>query len=64
MDEQLIKKDNIEDILQIGTSEKLSLFQDRENQREQVVLFHVFNPNTGLYEKKFLSKTKKLKEEK
>jgi hypothetical protein len=57
MDEKLIKKDDIEDILQIGTSEKLSLFQDRENQREQVVLFHVFNPNTGSYEKEFLSKT-------
>ena len=59
MDEKFIVEKEINDYLGSGTSVKTELFNDEENQRKKVVLFHVFNPESGLYEKKYLSKIKK-----
>jgi len=58
MEEKLIDDNNIEEFLKSGTVEKASLFSENGNQREKVVLFHVFNPSTGLYENKYLTKIK------
>ena len=44
-----------------GTTDKKELFRDKEKIREKVVLFHVFNPESGLYEKKYLTKIKNKK---
>ena len=59
MDEKFIVEKEINDYLGSGTSVKTELFNDEENQRKKVVLFHVFNPESGLYEKKYLNKIKK-----
>ena len=59
MDEKLIIENKMIDFLDGGTTDKKELFKDKDNPREKVVLFYVFNPESGLYEKKYLTKIKK-----
>ena len=61
MDEKLIIEKKIEDFMDGGTTDKKELFRDKEKIREKVVLFHVFNPESGLYKKKYLTKIKNKK---